>query len=124
VATGEIAAGRWEFGDLIERGAADILQPDAGVLGGVTEFLRVAGAARTFDVPIAPHWHANLHAHLAAATGCLTVEHFDLDKDIYNFELLITAESRLTVRDGMAWPSERPGLGLELDEAAVRRWAR
>jgi L-alanine-DL-glutamate epimerase-like enolase superfamily enzyme len=120
IATGEIAAGRWEFRELIERAAVDVLQPDAGVLGGITEFLRVAGAASTFRVPIAPHWHANLHAHLAAATGCLTVEHFDLDKDIYNFEQLLTSDSRLRAADGMVWPSDRPGLGLSFDEEVVQ----
>lgn len=123
VATGEIAAGRSEFRHLIEHGSADVLQPDAGVLGGVTEFIRVAGAAAAFRVPIAPHWHANLHAHLAAATGCLVVEHFALDKDIYNFELLVTPEARLDVSEGHAQLSPRPGLGLVLDAEAVERFA-
>lgn len=122
IATGEIAATRWEFRDLIEQRAADVLQPDAGVLGGVTEFLRVAGAAATFRVPLAPHWHANLHAHLAAATGCMVIEHFDLAKDIYNFELLVTPETRLEVSDGHALLSDRPGLGFVLDEDAVQRF--
>lgn len=124
VATGEIAATRWEFRDLIAAGAADVLQPDAGVLGGVTEYLRVAAAASTFGLPVAPHWHANLHAHLAAATtNCLTVEHFALDKDIYNFELLVSEDSRLQVADGKAKLTDRPGLGFELDEEAVNRFA-
>src|SRR5262249_23713966 len=41
VATGELHQTRWEFAQLIERRAADVLQPDAGVVGGVTEWLRV-----------------------------------------------------------------------------------
>lgn len=124
IATGEIAASRWEFRELIELGSADVLQPDAGVLGGVTEFMRVAGAAATFGLPIAPHWHANLHGQLArAATNCLTVEHFALDKDIYNFELLVTPETRMEVSEGHVLLSERPGMGLTLDEEAVQRFA-
>src|SRR5262249_42010565 len=66
VATGEIHQTRWDFRDLIERKSAAILQPDAGVLGGVSEWLKVAHAAATFDLPVAPHWHADLHIHLAA----------------------------------------------------------
>lgn len=124
IATGEIAAGRWEFRDLIELGAADVLQPDAGVLGGVTEYLRIAAAAATFGVPTAPHWHANLHAHLAAATpGCLVVEHFLLEKDIYNFELLVSPETRMGVADGHVELTTRPGIGVDLDEDAIARLA-
>lgn len=124
IATGEIAASRWDFRELIERRAVDILQPDAGVLGGVTEYLRVAHAAATFGLPVAPHWHANLHVHLAAADpNCLTVEHFSLDKDIYNFEVLLTPECRLTPREGRLVPPAAPGLGVVLDEEAVSHFS-
>ena len=123
IATGEIHQTRWEFRDLIQRRAADILQPDAAVLGGVTEWMRVARAAEVFGVPVAPHWHANLHVHLAAATpGCLTVEFFALEKDIFNFEKLLSEETRLTSQDGHVAVPDRPGLGIELDEEAVRRF--
>ncbi len=124
IATGEIAATRWEFRQLIEAGAADILQPDAGVLGGITEYLRVAALASAFGLPTAPHWHANLHAHLAAATpSCLTVEHFDLSKDIYNFEVLLEPSSRLRFRDGHVLVPDAPGVGVTLAEDVVTRYA-
>ncbi len=120
IATGEIAATRLEFRQLIEAGAVDILQPDAGVLGGVTEYLRVAAAASTFGVPIAPHWHANLHAQLAAATpNCITVEHFDLRKDIYNFEMLLEPSSRMQFGDGHVLIPDAPGIGISLAEDVV-----
>ena len=123
VATGEIHATRWDFRDLIEQGAADILQPDAGVLGGITEWMKVAHTAASFNVPIAPHWHANLHAHLvAAAHNAITVEYFVLDQDIYNFERLVTPETRLQFKDGRIPLPDRPGLGIDLDGQAVARW--
>lgn len=124
IATGEIAASRHDFRDLIIQRAVDVLQPDVGVLGGVTEYMRVIRAAEVFGVAVAPHWHANLHVHLAAAsTTCLAVEHFDLAKDIYNFEALVTPESRLRVTDGLAEIPDRPGHGVSLDETAMRRCA-
>ena len=108
VASGEIHQTRWDFAALIERRAVDILQPDVGVAGGVTEFLRIAHAAEMFDIPIAPHWHANLHAQLAAALpGTLTIEYFALADDIYNFEALVTEETRLQVRE-RSDPAQRP----------------
>lgn len=123
IATGEIAATRWDFRALIEARAVDVLQPDAGVLGGISEYLKVAHAAEMFDLPTAPHWHANLHVHLAAAVKTVAVEHFRLDKDIYNFELLVTPETRLETKDGQLLLSPRPGLGFEFDWQAVDRFA-
>jgi L-alanine-DL-glutamate epimerase-like enolase superfamily enzyme len=121
VATGEIHQTRWDFRQLLEREAADLLQPDAAVIGGVSEWMRVARVAETFGIPIAPHWHANVHAHLAAASpNCIAIEHFALQKDIYNFELLLTPESRLVVRDGAAVVPDRPGIGVEFDEGVLR----
>ncbi len=72
VATGEIEATRWAFADLLRQDAAHILQPDACVLGGISEWLDVARAAEAFACPLAPHWHANVHAPLVAA-----VEYFE-----------------------------------------------
>ena len=114
VATGEIHSSRWDFRALIEKRAADILQPDAGVLGGVGEWMRVAHAAATFDIPVAPHWHADIHVHLVAAVpNALTVEYFSLDEDIYNFERLLhgpaPAEGRPDPAAGSA--GRRPGAG-------------
>lgn len=124
IATGEIHQTRWEFRDLLQKRAADILQPDAGVLGGVTEWMRVARAAETFSVPVAPHWHANLHVHLAAATpNCATIEFFALEKDIFNFERLLRVETRLTTEDGHVVVPDRPGLGIEWDDEVVSRFA-
>lgn len=123
VATGEIHQTRWEFRDLITSGAADVLQPDVGVVGGITEWLRISHTASTFGLQVAPHWHANVHAHLAAVTpNCLAVEHFAMEKDIYNFERLLTPESRLKVGGGNVSPSDRPGIGITLDREVVDRF--
>lgn len=123
IATGEIHATRWEFRTLLSQGAADLLQPDLGVLGGVTEWMRVARAAETFGVPVAPHWHANAHVHVAAAApNCLAIEHFALEKEIYNFERLLKSSTRLKVEGGHALVPDRPGVGIEFDQEMVRKF--
>ncbi|MCR6488698.1 mandelate racemase/muconate lactonizing enzyme family protein [Amycolatopsis sp. OK19-0408] len=122
VATGEIHQTRWEFRGLLEAGAAAIVQADAGVAGGVTEWLRIAHTADSFGVPMAPHWHHNLHTHLCAAiANTLVVEYFAAEKGIYNFETLLTEDTRLRYADGHVLVPDRPGLGIDLDEAAVTR---
>jgi len=121
VATGEIHASRWDFRDLIANRAARILQPDAGVLGGVSEWMKVAHTAASFDLPVAPHWHADLHIHLVGAVAnALTVEYFFLEEDIYNFERILA--ERIVPSGGRLRIPDRPGLGLVLDASAVERF--
>lgn len=120
IATGEIEATRWAFADLLRHRGADILQPDACVAGGVSEWMKIAHAAASFDRSVAPHWHANVHAQLAAATtNTLAVEYFALSEDIYNFEALLQRE--LVVEDGEIVLDDTPGIGIALDEEAVER---
>jgi L-alanine-DL-glutamate epimerase-like enolase superfamily enzyme len=120
VATGEIEATRWGFRDIIDAGAAQILQPDAGVLGGVSEWMKVAHLAAGHDIPVAPHWNANMHVHLVAAVdNALTLEYFHLDEDIYNFERLLEPDDRLVVKNGKVRVPDRPGLGVVFSEKAV-----
>ncbi|MFJ4657303.1 mandelate racemase/muconate lactonizing enzyme family protein [Nocardia sp. NPDC088792] len=122
VATGEIHQTRWEFRPLIEAGIP-ILQCDAGVAGGVTEWLRIAATAATFGLQMAPHWHHNLHVHLCGAvSNTLVVEYFALEKGIYNFERLLTPASRLRYADNQVFIPERPGLGIEFDEEMVTKY--
>jgi L-alanine-DL-glutamate epimerase-like enolase superfamily enzyme len=121
VATGEIHSSRWDFRDLIESHGADILQPDAAVIGGVSEWMKVAHAATTFGYPVAPHWNQDVHVHLAGAVAnCLAVEWFDLEQDIVNFDRLLTLPLR--PENGILTVPDRPGLGLALDWDAVERF--
>jgi L-alanine-DL-glutamate epimerase-like enolase superfamily enzyme len=122
VATGEIHSTRWDFRALIEAKAADILQPDATVVGGVSEWMRIAHTAESFDIPVAPHWNHDVHVHLAAAvTNCLSVEWFDLEQDITNFERLLAEP--MTPSNGRLVVPDRPGTGLVMDMEAVERYA-
>jgi L-alanine-DL-glutamate epimerase-like enolase superfamily enzyme len=121
VATGEIEATRWGFAALIERHAAHILQPDVCVAGGISEFVKIAHTADAFALPVAPHWHANLHAPLvAAAPSGLTVEYFDAELNIFNFDRLLA--NPLSVSGGRIALSEEPGIGVIFDQEALMRY--
>lgn len=123
VATGEIHQTRWDFRQILEVDGASILQHDAAVVGGISEWRKISALASAYGVQIAPHWHANLHVHLAAATPeCMVVEHFDLGKDIFNFERLLTEESRLTPTNGTVSLPVGPGLGIEFDQGVVAKF--
>ena len=121
VATGEIHSSRSDFRDLIQAGAADILQPDAAVVGGVSEWMKVAHAAATFGYPVAPHWNHDIHVHMAGSVAnCLAVEWFDAEQDIVNFDQLLAEPMR--PQDGYLTIPEGPGIGLKLDWDAVERF--
>ncbi len=121
VATGEIEAGRWRFLELLEKGAAAILQTDAAVCGGITEFRRIAQTAASFGVAMCPHWFHDLHVHLVAAIPNGQFVEFFPDDQVLNFRKLL--DRQLEVRDGeLVVPSE-PGLGFGFDDKAVERTA-
>ncbi|MFC6837862.1 mandelate racemase/muconate lactonizing enzyme family protein [Halomarina ordinaria] len=122
VATGELEGPRYRFTQLYDRGAAEILQPDATVCGGITEWLKIAHHAAAYDVPIAPHYNWNLHASLVAAVeNGLWVEYFYRDMEVKLFDDLVA--NPLTPDDeGFLSVPDRPGHGVELDERAVERF--
>ncbi len=122
IATGEIHQTRWDFMDIIDGQAASIIQPDAGVCGGVTEFRRIAAYAHDRNIPVAPHWLADIHVHLVAATPNATYVEFFTDTEVLN--IMEVFRNRLAVKgDGLALPQE-PGIGVVLDNEALERYSR
>jgi L-alanine-DL-glutamate epimerase-like enolase superfamily enzyme len=121
LATGEIEAGRWAFKRIVDSGAASILQTDATVAGGVSEWLKIAGMAASSDVPLAPHWVPYIHVHLGAATpGVSSVEYFHDSTGVLNFDALLARPLELV--DGEIAVPPGPGHGIELDFEAVKRY--
>ena len=119
VATGEIEAGRWRHKELLDKEAAAILQTDAAVCGGVTEFRRIAATAASYGVPLCPHWFHDLHAQLVAATPNARMVEFFPDDAVLNFRNVV--DRQLEVRDGALVLPTEPGLGFDFDEDVVAR---
>ncbi len=121
VATGEIEAGRWRHQELLEKRAAMILQTDAAVCGGISEWRRIAAMAAGFGVTMCPHWFHDLHVHLVAATpNARFVEYFS-DDLVLNFRRLV--DTQLSFENGNLMAPTTPGLGFGFDEKAVERYA-
>lgn len=120
VATGEIEVGRWRFRELIDAGGAEILQADAAVCGGISEWRKIAAHADSRGVTVSPHWFHDLHAPLVAATPNARFVEFFLDDQVLNFRRLI--DNQLGFKDGHVVLHQTPGLGFGFDEAAVSRY--
>ncbi|GAA4064217.1 L-talarate/galactarate dehydratase [Actinomadura miaoliensis] len=109
IATGEMLTSVAEHAELIRAGAADIIQPDAPRIGGITPFLRLAALADHHRLQLAPHFAMEIHLHLAAAYPQEPwVEHFEWLEPLFN--------ERLEIRDGRMIVPDRPGLGLTLSD--------
>lgn len=121
VATGEIGTGRWHFKEILDKGAAQILQTDALVCGGISEWKKIAATAGSYGVTICPHWFHDLHAHLVAATSNARYVEYFPDDQVLNFRRLI--DTQLEARNGMLVLPTAPGLGFNFDEKAVVRYA-
>ena len=121
VATGEIGTGRWHFKEILDKGAAQILQTDALVCGGISEWRKIAATAASYGVTVSPHWFHDLHAHLVAATSNARYVEFFPDDQVLNFRRLINRQ--LVVERGRLVLPASPGLGFEFDERAAARYA-
>lgn len=126
IAAGEWQTTRFEFADLMDVGLVDIAQPDIGRVGGLTEARRVCAMAAERGRRIVPHcWKTGIGigatAQLAAVTPhCPFIEYLPpaLCDSVLRKEL---ADDGLEFRDGVLLLPERPGLGIELDDAVLRR---
>ena len=96
---------------MINHRAVDILQPDALIMGGVTEFMKVAALAQANDLDIAPHGAQEVHIHLLAAIpNGLILEFY---RDTVNPMYGKIWKSELQIENGYVSPPNTPGLGLE-----------
>src|SRR5271168_644703 len=121
----ETEIGLYGFRELITRGAVDIVQPDLAWSGGFSECRRIAAYAQAHHRMMAPHAFAsavNLVAalHFAAAMPNALVLEWDQNPNAIRDELL--KEPLRLESDGTVKLPERPGLGIELDRAAVERY--
>ena len=120
IATGENEYTKYGFRDLIENRCAAIIQPDAQIMGGVTEFMKVAAMAQSHDLPIAPHGNQEVHVQLVAAIpNGLTVEFY---RDSTNPMWGKMYEETLMIKDGFVSPSDAPGFGITPNEKELEQY--
>jgi L-alanine-DL-glutamate epimerase-like enolase superfamily enzyme len=121
----ETELGLYGFRELISRGAVDIVQPDIAWTGGFSEGKRIAAFAQAHHRMVAPHAFGSAvllmaSLHFAASVPNALVLEWDQNPNGLRTDLL-KEELRLEA-DSMVRPPERPGLGIELDRAALDRY--
>ena len=126
VATGERLFSRNEFNTVFEAGIA-IAQPDPAHAGGITEVFRIATAAETHDVQLAPHCPLGPVALAACLQLDLAVPNFYAQEHVIDLSGPGSPDLRILRDPGVLVPIEGhiprlvgPGLGIDIDEDAVR----
>jgi L-alanine-DL-glutamate epimerase-like enolase superfamily enzyme len=112
IATGENEYTRYGFRDLIQQKAVAILNTDALICGGITEFMKITALAQAYDIDIAPHGPQEVHVHLVAAIANGLILEFYRDTvdpmwgKVYHHTLRLN-------EDGTVSPPDVPGIGIE-----------
>ena len=129
IASGEMIYTQYEYRDLILRGKVDIIQPDIVKAPGFTEFQRIAALCKAFGKPITVHNTQPIlstvaHLHFCAAYADIVPysQEYNIEPISIRDEISVLKEP-LQVIDGYLAVPTGPGLGVELDEEAVRQLA-
>ena len=128
ICAGENVYLAYGFRPLLEAGAVDIVMPDLQKTGGLGEGQRIANLANLYYTPFAPHMVASYLGAMASAHVCASVPNFlILEWQIYfhrdsMFSEIVTFDGPM-VEDGYIPLSEKPGIGVDINEEAMRRYA-
>lgn len=115
VAMGETLGSRFEFDAYLRAQAVDILQPDIIRVGGITEMVKVVTLADVAQLPVAPH-HM-MESTIQVACGVLNsgpIEYMPWVAGAFS--------EPVRIENGMMYPPDKPGLGLEISEETVKKY--
>jgi L-alanine-DL-glutamate epimerase-like enolase superfamily enzyme len=124
ISAGESEFNRFDFRELCELKAVDILQPDLAICGGITEAMRIAALASAYNLRLAPHLWTGATAfaaglHVAAAAPAGFILEYSLGANPLLHDLV---EQGFPVKDGMVEIPDRPGLGITINQDFVQRF--
>jgi len=131
IATGERNYTRWGYKNIITGGGVDIIQPDLSHAGGLLECKKIAAFAEAYDVAVGPHCPLGP----IALASCLQLDwcthnafiqeqslglHYHKDNDKLSY---LKDTAPFEMHDGFVLRTDKPGLGIDVDEEAVREAA-
>lgn len=125
IATGERLTSSFAFKELLEKRAAAIVQPDITHCGGLSETRRVAAMAQAYGVAVAPH---NPQGPVSTAAsiefGFATPNYLiceSVHQDVPWRDDIVSWGFRVEKKGRLVYPGERPGLGVEINEAEIAK---
>ncbi len=129
ISTGEQDQDRWRFRDIIQIGNPDILQPDILNAGGPSEILKIYKLATTHNKPVMPH-SPNAGINSIASIHCYSTIKNAVRPHEFSIEFAPPLDEvaelygeHVIPKRGVITLTDKPGLGIELNEAALARFA-
>jgi 2-dehydro-3-deoxyphosphogalactonate aldolase len=124
IATGERLATKYDFGRLLDAGAAAILQMNLGRVGGLLEAKKIAGMAEVKHVQIAPHLYCGPVVGAANIQLATCSPNFLIQESIERWQGFHSDILKKPIRweEGYIIPPTEPGLGVELNEDFIRKY--
>jgi len=125
ICAGENLYLRHGFRDLIEQQAVDIIMPDIPKCGGLSECRKIANLAELYYIPFAPHNVASPIGTMASCHVCASIPNFLVIEFHWfhrNYWTTIIKEKEDIIKDGYISLTDRPGIGVELDEEVARQY--
>jgi galactonate dehydratase len=128
IATGERLYSRWDFKQILHDGYVDIIQPDLSHAGGISEVKKIVGMAEAYDVAVAPHCPLGPIALMACLQIDAVTPHAFIQEEAIEIHdpsldpLMGCLENPdiFGFKDGYVPLPQGPGLGIEINEDAVR----
>jgi len=115
IAAGEYHYGIVPFRHMLEQRSIDIVMIDLLRAGGITQWMKIAGMAEAFNLPVVSHLIPEFHVHLIAAIpNGLTVEYMPWTLELF--------EDTPALEAGQLVVPRKPGFGLSFDAAAIKRY--
>ncbi|HAL48187.1 MAG: mandelate racemase/muconate lactonizing enzyme family protein [SAR202 cluster bacterium] len=125
VSVGESLFTRYDFVPIFEERLADFVMPDIAWTGGISELRRIAAMAESYYVPFTPHDAIGPVAIASTFQVCMATPNLYRQECLHNwfddFATIVTP--MFEHHDGAIWPSDRPGIGIELIHEEVERHA-
>jgi galactonate dehydratase len=122
VSAGERNTTLWEFAEYLERPGVSYVRPDVGIAGGITHVKKICALAEAFHAQILPHCVPSGPVAVAAHVQLgICVPNWELQEHVPQDEPKWTdiVDHVIEVRDGYLIAPERPGLGIELNDAGI-----
>ncbi len=120
LATGERDRTIWGMIPYLQEGCIDILQPDVGQTGGITQMKKIATLAEAYNVPLAPHSTCTHLGLTASLHSCAAIPNFLIEEGYPDNVWSAVAHKNWTIdKDGYTSLPEGPGLGVEVDEQGI-----
>ena len=123
ISAGERLYTRWDYREMFDKMAADYIQPDISHAGGIMELKKIAAEAECRYIPFAPHNPSGPVANAATLQLAASCPNFCILEIMYSdveWRKDVTTEN-LHYQDGCITISDKPGLGLEINEGECLR---